>query len=246
MVKPKSTPFDFQGLAQFADMAEHLVRVGRLRELQKSRQWSDADLARRCDRKPQQIAAWFSGSRKIGERLARALEEALELPRFYLDDRNSGGSSPKQGVSEGPSAYIVMSGHATKSVRPVPVLSWEHLATMLAVPADELPKRTSRLETFAVSSPLAKFVQMIDDSMSPTFLPGDHILFDPQEAPHAGDTVLIRLKSGEHFVRTFMPRSAHEFEAVANNANYLPIYSKDGAVVVAVMVEHRRYRRARA
>ena len=64
------------------------------------------------------------------------------------------------------------------------------------------------------------------------------------ELPKAGEVVLVRLPNGEHFVRQFRPRTAFVFEAVALNPHYLPINSVDDqAVVVAVMVEHRSYRR---
>jgi SOS-response transcriptional repressor LexA len=105
---------------------------------------------------------------------------------------------------------------------------------------------TPTLDTFAVHSTAAKFLVMPDDSMEPVYSEGDHILFDPAEAPHAGDTVLVRLPSGEHLIRVFKPKTAHQWEAAPINANYQPISSTEAeAAVVAVMVEHRRYRRRR-
>jgi len=247
MVYNKTTSNGVSALAQSSHMSEHLVRVGRLKELQKLRSWDDAELARQCGRQPQQLNAWWTNKRMIGEKLARSLEANLKLPRYYLDERSAGSTPTFMGVSEGTPLYDRLSGYVTKAVRPVPVLAWDQLTTMLAMPIDEVPKRTPRLETHAVSSSLAKFVQMHDDSMTPTFQPGDHVLFDPQEAPHAGDTVLVRIETGEHLVRTFTPKSAQVFEAVAMNKDYMPISSADdGAVVVAVMIEHRRYRRHRA
>jgi SOS-response transcriptional repressor LexA len=117
---------------------------------------------------------------------------------------------------------------------------------MLASENATLKNKAPHLETFAPCAvKVAKFVEMPDDSMSPEIQPGDHLLFDPTEAPRAGDVVLVRLPSNEHFVRAFRPRTAYVFEAVAHNANYQPLTSTDdGALVVAVMVEHRRYRRA--
>lgn len=107
--------------------------------------------------------------------------------------------------------------------------------------------RAPHLETFATSSDRAKFIQMNDDSMEPEFVMGDHILFDPTEAPRAGDVVLVRIPSGEYFVRTFRPRTALTFEAVPSNRHYDALSSaEDGAEVQAVMVEHRRYRRTRS
>lgn len=116
---------------------------------------------------------------------------------------------------------------------------------MLDADNTALHARAPHLETYAAGSAKCKFLQMPDDSMAPTFAAGDHVLLDPTEAPRAGDVVLVRLPGDEYFIRVFRPRTAHTFEAVSLNANYQPLTSTDdGAEVVAVMVEHRSYRRA--
>ena len=73
-------------------MSEHLVRVEALRAHQRARDWSDADLARALGRSQQQVRTWFlptstKEARRIGERLARDIEEKLGLPRYALDMR---------------------------------------------------------------------------------------------------------------------------------------------------------------
>lgn len=74
-----------------APMSDHLVRVENLQRFKRDRKWSDADLARACNRLPQQLRTWWAfpgkGGRQIGEKLARALEEELNLPRYFLDQR---------------------------------------------------------------------------------------------------------------------------------------------------------------
>lgn len=226
-------------------MSEHLVRVERLKQLQRERKWSDAELARQCQRKPQQLNAWWSNARLIGERLARSLEETLKLPRYWLDDRPE--SVPQSATREGSKSYRAKAAQvreATTGSEALPLLGWGDLPTMLTLPNASLPTTTPTLDTFVKASRAAKFVEMPDDSMSPAFQPGDHILFDPVEAPRAGDTVLVSIPSGEHFVRTFRPKSAQSWEATPVNADYDALTSlSDDAKVVAVMVEHRRYRR---
>jgi SOS-response transcriptional repressor LexA len=226
-------------------MAEHLVRVGRLKELQKQRSWSDAELARQCRRTPQQVRSWWANERMIGEKLARSLEAELKLPRYWLDER-SGAPPLPHGTMEG--APLWGAGAAapqgvTTTARSLPVLRWDQLPTMLASDNAVLRDRAPHLDSFAVASPNAKFLQMQDDSMAPAFMPGDHLLFDPIEAPRAGDTVLVALSSGEHFIRLFQPKTAYVWDAIALNKHYQPLSSQDDqARVVAVMVEHRRYR----
>lgn len=222
-------------------MSDHLVRMANLRALQKQEGWNDSELARQCGRKPQQVYAWAENRRMIGERLARSLEEHLGLRRYALDDRpaiDAGEPPPTWGLPKG------NGGSVQRAAREMPVIKWAQLAIMLDADNAPLKSKAPHLETYAVSSPRAKFVEMPDDSMAPDFAPGDHVLCDPAEAPRAGDVVLVRLASGEHFLRVFNPRTAYIFEAVAINQNYQALSSQtDGAAVVAVMVEHRRYRR---
>lgn len=250
MVDKPTTPIGLMSGVESPAMSDHLVRVERLKQLQRDRGWTDSELARQCKRTPQQIRSWSDPKgRKIGERLARSLEEDLKLPRYWLDERPSPQGSLED--REGVGAYIA---HQKAALRPaaqegtaVPVIQWEQLPTMLLESNQKMPAGTPVLGTFAQISPASKFVEMPDDSMSPVFSPGDHILFEPAEVPHAGDTVLVRISSGEYFVRTFRPRTAHHWVAEPINENYDPLSTtKDEALmVVAVMVEHRRYRSRR-
>lgn len=235
-------------------MSDHLVRVENLRRLQKERRWTDSELARRCGRQPQQLRAWWNfpekGGRQIGEKLARALEEVLGLARYSLDERPT--TKPKLSAGEGSKDYqatplATMPAAAHRTGTDVPVLAWDTLKDMLMEPNERIAAETPTLDTFAEHTGLAKFVAMPDDSMDPVYSEGDHILFDPAEAPRAGDTVLVALGSGEYLVRLFKPKTAHQWEAAPINANYQSLTSADdmAAEVVAVMVEHRRYRKRR-
>lgn len=225
-------------------MSEHLVRVGRLKQLQRERNWSDAELARQVGRKPQQLNSWWSNDRLIGERLARSLEETLKLPRYWLDDRPE--PVPQFTLKEGGKSYSVVATTVEEvqaGSEALPIVKWDQLPTMLSLPNASFPANAPLLDTFVQASRAAKFVEMPDDSMTPVIQPGDHLLFDPVEAPRAGDTVLVSIPSGEHFVRVFRPKSAHSWEASPANSAYEPLTSSsDEAKVVAVMVEHRRYR----
>lgn len=237
-------PFDLQREAQSDRMSDHLVRLGRLTELMAQRGWDDAELARQTQRKPQQVHSWRAGNRHIGERLARSLEEVLRLPRYWLDERAS--TAPVMEVREAAVRHYAAPAvvqDAPSRQEPVPVLLWDSLSSMLIKPNTSLRAGVPRLLTLAPASRSAKFVAMPDDSMMPLVAPGDHLLFDPAEAPHAGDIVLVRIPTGEHFVRSFRPRTAQAWEGLAANPAYAPLASNsDSALIVAVMVEHRKYR----
>jgi SOS-response transcriptional repressor LexA len=221
MVYMFSTPIDLSRAAQSGAMSEHLVRVTRLKQLQKERNWTDAELARQCQRKPQQLNAWWSNSRLIGERLARSLEETLKLPRYWLDERPE--AVPQLAAREGALSYAAKPAKVLEpqhGAEALPVLAWGQLQDMLRLPNTTLSKATPRLTTFVQASRAAKFVEMPDDSMTPTVQPGDHLLFDPAEAPRAGDVVLVSIPTGEHFVRLFRPKTAHAWEATPVNEDY--------------------------
>lgn len=265
MIPNETTPFDLVLDAHSGRMSEHLLRVEALREIQRARGWTDSDLARHCGRSPQQVRAWYrqpgaKGARNIVEKLARDIEEALGLTPFSLDMSplsraytttafSAGESIPAGGISTtytGGSHSIARLPTATRGAREVPVVLWARLTEMLDQDNARLRDRAVHLETFASVSSRGKFVQVADDSMSPSFTPGDHILLDPDEAPTAGDVVVVQLPSGEVLLRSFAPRTATSWEGIAANPAYLPVSSEThGARVLAVVVEHRRYRQRR-
>ena len=225
-------------------MSEHLTRLARIRAVQKARGWDDAELARQIGRTQQQVYSWSHG-KHIGERLARHIEEALGLARYDLDERDD-LVDPLNMVGERlprPGAFPTHPHRATKQARPIPVVPWPDIPAMLETDNADTVPTVPRISTYAPCSVRAKFLQMPDDSMLPLIAEGDHLLLDPTEVPRGGDTVLVRIRSGEHFVRQFQPKTAYVFEATAVNGLHLPLSSvADGATVVAVLVEHRRYR----
>lgn len=223
-------------------MSEHLIRVDNLKALQALHGWNDSELGRQCGRTPQQVHAWFKGKRQISEKLARSLEDKLALSRYALDER----STTLKAREQPPAWGSVRAGDSSVKNMPreLPVYKWADAGHMFDAESPAgLPLRT--LATLAPTSTRARFVEMPDESMAPVFSTGDHVLFDPSTAPSAGDVVLVKSAGGELFVRVYRPRTARQFDAVTLNENYQALSSSaDGLSVVAVMIEHRRYRRA--
>lgn len=237
-------PFDELNPIQSGRMSDHLVRLEKLLDHARINNWSDAELARQMGRSQQQLNSWKAGDRKIGEKLARSIEEKLGMRRFALDDRPA--SALAQRVSESPprwSGLPPQSIVATRSARSIPVCPWHRLGDVLTM-NDANRQDLPHLETFAPASDRSFFLTMNDDSMAPRVLQGDDLLFDPMEAPRAGDLVLISSGSAEHFVRVFRPKTAYLWDAVAANPQYLPFSAPtDDMTVLAVAVEHRSYLR---
>ncbi len=225
-------------------MREHLIRLARLKAYQKAQGWSDSELARQVGRSPQQIRSW-STTRRIGEELARDIETKLKLHPYFLDDRSDviAGASLAETRSQS-DGLITSRNIASIEARSFPLLAWEQLPTMLETENPAISASAPHLDSHAIASVRAKFVEMNDDSMAPNIMRGDHVLVDPTEVPRAGDVILVRLPSNEHFVRVFRPKTAYIFEAFAVNQHYQPLNSADdGASVAGVMIEHRSYRR---
>lgn len=86
-------------------------------------------------------------------------------------------------------------------------------------------------------------VELVDDSMSPEFRPGDRVVLDPAIRPLPGDYVLARfgVPPAPVFGR-YRPRQDGSFELAPLNPDY-PTLALPGDSVVATMAEHRRYRR---
>lgn len=182
MIQSMATPPDLKAPAQSGAMSDHLVRVGRLKALQRERGWNESELARQCGRKPQQVYSWYANRRMIGERLARSLEEALQLPRYALDDRAAEPVSSAGHAADSPPAWGLSRGNLTlvqTAPREMPVIRWAQIQTMLDADNAPLKSKAPHLESYAVSSARAKFVVMPDDSVAPEFAQGDHVLCDP-------------------------------------------------------------------
>lgn len=215
-----------------AGVLEHAIRIERLQAHQRAAGWSDSELARQLGKSPSQIHAWATGQRNIGERLARQIEELLELPISFLDERV---------MPPGDLARTNASGLTPEHL--VPVLDWPSLGALLTVTNCEIGAACVHLGTASQATETAKFVEMNDTSMAPDVGPGDHLLIDPAVAPRAGDLVLVRLPSGEHLVRKHVVKTgtASRFEAL--NADYATLTSTDDrAVAVGTVIEQRRYR----
>ena len=64
-----------------------MSRITKLKVLLKERaDGEQSKLARLLNKQPAQISHWFTGHRPIGEKVARDIEMAMQLPRGWLDD----------------------------------------------------------------------------------------------------------------------------------------------------------------
>jgi SOS-response transcriptional repressor LexA len=86
-------------------------------------------------------------------------------------------------------------------------------------------------------------VELVNESMAPDFKPGDRVICDPAVRPQPGD-FLIAEHAGQPVFGRYRPRQDSTFELVQLNPDY-PTLTLSPDSIIATMLEHRRYRRAR-
>lgn len=184
-------------------------------------QTSLAEFSRRTGRSKSQLSDCATGRKKIGERLARTIETEAGLPPGFLDAEESGvGVKPVTG-------------------RAVPLIPWGAIGSKDFKTAAKEVLYTDMTDL----SPSVFAIDILDDSMSPVFLPGDHVIIDPDISPLPGDFVLAKTPKGRVF-RKYRLLNEEDFSLVPLNEDY-PTIGNASAVIDGVMIEHRRYRKKR-
>ena len=182
------------------------------------------------------VAQWESGDTHPGMTKLEGLSQALNVGLEWL----ATGKGAKRGHDTG--------APLSENQRPAPLLSWEASASWSnhATPAAGAhPPLVTRAETGTRAFALS----IEDESMSPEFAPGDHVIVDPDVVPQGGDFVVAR--SAEDDVPVLRLYRAHE-RADGETAELVPLNAawptrqidrRQSGRVVGTMVEHRRYRR---
>lgn len=141
-------------------------------------------------------------------------------------------SPATQGGRRVPLINYVQAGQMTEAIDPFPAGSaFEYLLTDL-----DLSEEAFALEIEGMS-------------MSPEFGPGDRIIVDPALSPRPGDFVVAKNGRDEATFKKYRVRGVSAagqdiFELVPLNPDYPTLSSEVQLIqVIAVMVEHRRYRK---
>jgi len=131
-----------------------------------------------------------------------------------------------------PLISYVQAGRMTEAVNPFPPgIAFEYLLTDL-----DLSEYAFALELEGLS-------------MTPDFNPGDRVIVDPAVAHRPGDFVVAKNGHEEATFKRYRARGVNSagqevFELIALNPDYPTISSEHEPVtIIAVMVEHRRYRK---
>jgi SOS-response transcriptional repressor LexA len=215
--------------------------------------------------KPTQINHWLGGKKNMSTPSARAIEEAFELPKFWLDSEHNSEYSDnlKTGTNAGlieksnpshapsitkkkPPAYgnfdLTTPGH-----REIPVISYVQ-AGMMTEALDPFSLGEG-FETITVSVPCSEHtfaLRIKGKSMLPRFEPGDVVVIDPQREPRPGLFVVAKNTEEEATFKKYKALGVNEygdavFELVPLNEDFATLHSeRDHLHVIGVAIEHRK------
>lgn len=185
------------------------------------------------------VSQWFKGDTKsLKADSILALAKFLRVQVEWLKD----GIGPMEGDANVRAAEVgmrriplissVQAGLMNEAITPLPPgVAFEYLLTDLDL------------------SQSAFALEVEGRSMEPEFKEGDRVIVDPAIKPIPGDFVVAKNGHEEATFKKYRPRGIDEngvevFELVPLNPDYPTINSaREPAHVIAVMVEHRRYRR---
>lgn len=182
------------------------------------------------------VAQWESGDTHPGMTKLEGLAQVLGVRLEWLA---TGKGAKRGGETAAPTA---------EDQRAAPLLSWElssSWADRAVPPSIAYPSLVTRVETGARAFALA----IDDESMSPEFTPGDHVIVDPDVLPQAGDFVVARAAEDDapalRLYRALDRSGGEAVELVPLNAAWPTrlIDKRQPGRIVGTMVEHRRYRR---
>ena len=133
----------------------------------------------------------------------------------------------------------------------VPLISFVQAGKMTEViDIYEVGDASDQLQTDLDLSGNAFALEIKGESMLPLFNEGDRVIVDPAVSPRPGDFVVAKNGDNEATFKKYRPRGVSEdgtvvFELVPLNEDYPSIKSDTTPVmIIATMVEHRRYRKS--
>jgi SOS-response transcriptional repressor LexA len=183
------------------------------------------------------VAQWESGDTHPGMTKLEGLAQVLNVHLEWL--------ATGKGAKRAGDVITTFS----ENQRTVPLLSWEASA---AWPNRTNPPSGARpsLITHAEIGVRAFALAVEDESMSPEFVPGDHVIVDPDVIPQIGDFVVARSADDDapalRLYRALERHDGETAELVPLNAAWptRQLDRRQPGRLVGTMIEHRRYRRS--
>ena len=207
----------------------------RIRQVLEEKGITQAQLARLVGVKQQTISyICAADSPASASRYATKIAQALGVNPSWLQ---SG-----EGDKHDPVVRIELDGRVVP-VRQVPLLEGQEAIAYANGQANKNNGKT--LMTDAEIGARAFAMDIVGESMAPSFKPGDRVVIDPSVMPEPGDFVAA-VAQGLLTFRKYRARGASVFELVPLNEDWPVISSEECEIkILGVMAEHRSYRRQR-
>ncbi len=154
----------------------------------------------------------------------------------------TGERSPEATISR----KYVESEHWTPSQRPLAGGNTigEPVAQFLSLPSRSDPPFVSWEDLMAQRLPALFRITLPDNALSPDLVQGDELTIDTSLQPAAGDVVLVRDLSGNHYARMYRFKRPGEWSAQPLNPAFEPLDAvHDALTIVGVCVSETRMRR---
>lgn len=197
------------------------IRRANLQRLAKARGWGAKNFHMAVDPEGS-YSLWpqllNSPKKSFGEKLARRIEEALSLPRGWLDEL---GAEMPDFVEE--SAKPVQSSTGVDHAMSLPTITLAPTITMEQVMRGEtLPP------VFVMAVP--------DAALGPSYPAGTQFLWTTQNRPQTGAPIIVKDKNGQVWVRLLAEGDGENtFLGIARGQGYRTLYSeRDCLEIVAV------------
>lgn len=214
-----------------------MIRFDNLIALAKARQWTPKELSSLTG-KNRNLCSDLLNRKKpsFGEKLARAIEEKLGLPKLWLDAHHDDAEfhnedlvplEPPKAMQE-QAEYTVTAGFAPfnatqvadRNVSYAPLIEWGEMGEKLLLANTEWPRECwiAFPPTQAIHGEKCKVFKVADNNLAPRIQAGDLLAVDPENlSPRMGQVVLASGVDGTLLLKRFNPLPQGEFDLVDAN-----------------------------
>ena len=190
--------------------------IERLHEVMQTESWDHAKLMEVSGQSSSVVSQWLGKGSKVIKTIgkleaAQGIEAASRFAALWV----AKGVGPK--FKAEPAKTLVAHG----------LSHWDATVSLPEVKWEELPMAD-------LSQPFQLVVT--DDALGPVIYPGCIARFKPNGTPRPGWPVLVRDRTGTHYLRDYVAGPLGRWQAVARTHGFAPLDSEvDGLTVVAVM-----------
>ncbi len=227
-MNPVSTSFDDPAVFDFGDVSLKLIRIARLKQFQADRKvQGPVELGKLIRREANQVSDLLAGRASFGEKIARSIEEAADLPPGWLDQPAEDGhvalvASPTSRRQK----ELVITQYKTGGAmgtglllrdQPGEIRSWNVTPEWIQ---KNVPNCTSPRNLAIVTG--------FGDSMRPLYNPGDPLLVDTGVKSVEFDAIYFFRIGEEGFIKRLQRVPGEGLIAISENKAYKDWVIKSG------------------